>query len=61
MKELIKGKEEWMYHLTNHQVEKIKEQLDTGRSYELVKVLYEHIDTYKTIIDNLLENETKDK
>jgi len=61
MKEFIKWKEEEMFIFTNYQVDRLKEKIETGRSYELTKALFNHIEVYKTIIDNLLENENKNK
>jgi len=57
MKKFIKWNEEWIYVLTNMQVDNLKKQLDTWRSWELVKVMYEHIEVYRTVIDNLLEKQ----
>lgn len=54
MKTFIKWKEEWIYRLMNHQVDQLQLQEWFNKNH-LAKVLVWHIDTYKDIIDNLLE------
>jgi len=62
MKHFIKWKEEWVYLFTNNQVDKLKENAQQEiRRNHLAKVLLSHIEMYQIIIDNLLENENKDK
>jgi len=60
MKELIRWNEANVFFFTNHCVDKIK-QTEWFNKNHIAKVLIWHIETYKTIIDNLLENENKDK
>ena len=56
MKNLIKWQEKSFFYITNRQIENLKNQNLRDKYLEL-KLLYNHIETYKTIIDNLLENE----
>ena len=61
MKGLIKWQEEWVYAFTNHQIEQLQ-QTEWFNKNHIAKVLIWHIDTYKHIIDNLLEsNKTLNK
>ena len=55
MKNFIKGQEEWVYAFTNHQIEQLQ-QTEWFNKNHIAKVLIWHIDTYKDIIDNLLES-----
>ncbi len=58
MKDFIKWKEKWIYKFTNHQIEQLKEKnIQEIKWNHLAKLLLSHVDTYKLIIDNLLENE----
>ena len=53
MRDLIKGKEKWIFALTNHQVDQLK-MTEWFNQNHLAKVLSFHVDTYKAIIDNIL-------
>ena len=55
MKNFIKGREKWVYTFTNHSIEQLQQTEGFNKNH-IAKVLVEHIETYKTIIDNLLEN-----
>jgi len=56
MKKIIKWQEKSFFHITNKQIENLKNKNLRDKYLEL-KLLYGHIETYKTIIDNLLDNE----
>jgi len=47
-----------MFLFTNHCIDKIQ-QTEWFNKNHLAKVLIWHIETYKTIIDNLLESEKR--
>jgi len=56
MKSLIKWREEGVYAFTNHSVEQLQQTEGFNKNH-LAKVLVGHIETYKAIIDNLLEQQ----
>lgn len=55
MQNLIKWKEEWIYLFTNHSVNQLQ-MTEWFNKNHLAKVLVGHCDTYKIIINNLLED-----
>jgi len=55
MKNFIKGQEEWVYKFINHSVEQLQ-QTEWFNKNHIAKVIIWHINTYKDIIDNLLES-----